>query len=269
MTFFIIIKNKVSAVEIKRIRARWHEPKNFCLERKDTGDEYIFIQFLSPAQVCLNGRMVDASANSCIMYDKHSYQYMTCSQQLVHDWLHITGNLDELTAKYGFKYNTLYNVKNGSAITGIVLELEEEFLIKHEYYREIVDLKIEELILKVMRESSETGRISHINTDTLRNFLLFRLRMSRDCQQQWTVPEMAEVLGFSQARFCTLYKEIFRISPKRDLQNMRLEQAKNLLMRNEYTVNAVAQMCGYTNRFHFIRAFKKETGKTPLEYAKG
>lgn len=264
--FLTIFKNEVSFVEIKKVRAKWNEPRGFCMERQDTGDEYIFIQFLSPAQVLLNGKMVDVDVNSCIMYNKHSHQYMTCSEPLAHDWMHITGNLDELTLKYGFKYNTIYKVKNGSAITRIVLELEEEFLIRNEYNKELVELKIEELVLKVMRESSTTGRFSPIKSDTLRNFLLFRLRMSRDYQQQWTVSEMATLLGFSQSRFCTLYKEIFGVSPKRDLQTIRIEQAKNLLICNEYTVNTVALMCGYTNRFHFMRIFKKETGKTPLEY---
>ena len=92
--------------------------------------------------------------------------------------------------------------------------------------------------------------------------------MNREYQKQWTVPEMAENLGFSQARFCKLYKEIFKISPKRDLQLVRLEQAKVLLMQNEYMVSTVAQMCGYTNPFHFIRTFKKETGMTPGEYVR-
>lgn len=255
-------------MKIKKVGAKWNEPSGFCMERKDTGDEYIFIQFLSPAQILLGGKMIDVDAESCIMYDKHSYQYMTCSSPLLHDWMHIVGDLNEITEKYGFKYNTIYKVKNGSSITRIVLELEEEFLIEREYNKELTELKLEELILKVMRESCTTGRFSPIKQDTLRTFLLFRLRLKRDYHKQWTVEEMAETVGFSPSRFCTLYKKIFRVSPKRDLQIIRLEQAKNLLVCNELTVNTVAMMCGYTNRFHFMRIFKKETGKTPMEYRK-
>lgn len=255
-------------MKVTKVKSRWYEPKGFRLKRRDTGDEYIFIQFLSPVELFVGGEIVPVNEGSCIMYDKHSYQYMYSKGVLVHDWMHIKGELDNIVRKYGFLYNTVYNVRNSSVISDIIREIEEESMINGDFSRRLTEIKIEELILKTVRESNDEVRISCANADTVSRFLTFRIKMNREYKKQWTVPEMAENLGFSQARFCRLYKEIFGISPKRDLQLVRLEQAKTLLMQNEYMVSTVAQMCGYTNSFHFIRTFKKEFGMTPCEYIK-
>lgn len=253
-------------MEVIKIRSRWRENAGFKLERRDIGDEYIFIQFLTPAELLLEGEWVFVQEGSCIMYNKHSAQYMRSNGVLIHNWMHIKGNLDEICQAYGFKYNTVYNTKNSNAISNVVREMEEEFLVCGEFKNRLAELKIEELIIKTVRESNLKSQINQINSDMVRSFLAFRIKMNREYQKDWTVPEMAKQTGYSQARFCKLYKEIFGISPKRDLQLVRIEQAKLLLIQNEYMVSTVAQMCGYTNPFHFIRTFKKETGMTPGEY---
>lgn len=255
-------------MKITKIKSRWREPEGFSLKRQDIGDEYIFIHFLSPVELLIDGENVQVYEGSCIMYDKHSYQYMHSSGVLLHDWMHIKGELDNIVQKYDFKYNTIYKVRNSGIISDIVREIEEESMINSDFSPQLIELKLEELILKTVRESNDEVRTSCVNADTVRRFLSFRIKMNREYKKQWTIPEMAENLGFSQAQFCKLYKEIFKISPKRDLQLVRLEQAKVLLMQNEYMVSTIAQMCGYTNSFHFIRTFKKETGMTPCEYSK-
>jgi AraC family transcriptional regulator of arabinose operon len=48
----------------------------------------------------------------------------------------------------------------------------------------------------------------------------------------------------------------------------RLEFAKYLLENGSQPIASVSLMCGYENDTHFMRQFKKFTGKTPSQYRK-
>ena len=67
-------------------------------------------------------------------------------------------------------------------------------------------------------------------------------------------------------QFYKIYKEIFGISPKKYLQEIRIEHAKTLLMQNKYMIREIAEMTGYKNQYHFIRQFKEYTGITPGKF---
>ncbi len=57
-----------------------------------------------------------------------------------------------------------------------------------------------------------------------------------------------------------------------DLINQyRIDQAKKILLSdriNQLSINAIGQECGFNSKASFYRAFRKYTGKTPMEYVK-
>ncbi|MBE7012127.1 MAG: helix-turn-helix transcriptional regulator [Ruminococcaceae bacterium] len=79
---------------------------------------------------------------------------------------------------------------------------------------------------------------------------------------------MAKFAHLSPSRFCQLYTNFFNISPKKDLQNIRIEHAKTLLSTGNYSVKEIAEMIGYDTEYYFIRKFKKTIGVTPGFYLK-
>ena len=244
-------------MHITRIKSLWHEPENFVLERMDTGDEYIFLHYLTPVTIILDGKAVAAPPGSCILYNKNSYQkFLSKGCTLVHDWFHLKGNLDSTLSKYGFDYNTIYTVSSSSEITEIIKSVESEFLMNDIFNRELTELKIQELILKILR-SSGASRTPLISWELRQRFLEARHEISASYNENWTVEKMAGLVHLSQSRFYKVYHDIFSVSPKKDLQFMRIEHAKMLLLQNRYTVAEVAQMTGYTNPYHFIRQFKE------------
>jgi AraC-like DNA-binding protein len=85
-------------------------------------------------------------------------------------------------------------------------------------------------------------------------------------EYNWRIAEMAAMAKLSEPRFTVLYREFFKVSPKQDLIQIRLEKAKYLLMNNAVTVQEVANMTGYDSVYHFIRQFKKVVGCSPGKY---
>ncbi|QHI70021.1 AraC family transcriptional regulator [Tichowtungia aerotolerans] len=50
------------------------------------------------------------------------------------------------------------------------------------------------------------------------------------------------------------------------LIHLRIERAKELLRKTSYKLSYIAQAAGYNDEKHFLKAFKKLTGKTPSEW---
>lgn len=64
-----------------------------------------------------------------------------------------------------------------------------------------------------------------------------------------------------------IFKERFDLSVKDFITTKRINKAKHLL-KNGYSVSAVAERCGFSDYNNFIQRFKKEVGTTPLKYKK-
>jgi AraC-like DNA-binding protein len=47
---------------------------------------------------------------------------------------------------------------------------------------------------------------------------------------------------------------------------VRIQEAKNLILKNKYSITEIAGMCGYSNASKFSAVFKKYTGINPREY---
>lgn len=52
------------------------------------------------------------------------------------------------------------------------------------------------------------------------------------------------------------------------LNQIRIENAKRLLLNTPLALNDISQQCGYTNISYFYNIFKKHTGQTPSQYRK-
>ncbi|MBQ6895062.1 MAG: helix-turn-helix transcriptional regulator, partial [Clostridia bacterium] len=83
-----------------------------------------------------------------------------------------------------------------------------------------------------------------------------------------TLDELSEISGYSLTHFKRLFLEHTKTSPKKYINHLRINKAKNLLKSNLFTISEVAVRCGFENIYYFSNAFKKETGLSPKEYMK-
>ena len=51
-----------------------------------------------------------------------------------------------------------------------------------------------------------------------------------------------------------------------DIISARMERASQLLATTNLSVREVAERCGYTNEYGFMKRFKMHFGKTPTEF---
>ena len=79
--------------------------------------------------------------------------------------------------------------------------------------------------------------------------------------------ELAKHLGISEGYFRKQFQVRYCVTPKQYILDARIRKAKQLLIDTPFTVAAIAEECGFSSVYHFCRAFKQRTGKTPTQYA--
>ena len=218
LTFSIllcIIKLRSDTMKITYIKSLWPENEEFKITRENIGNQYIFLHFLTPSKLILNGEVVAVSEGCCILYDKFSYQ---CIFQdgcgLIHDWIHIEGDMDALVKKYGFEYNKIYNVFNDSKITKIIQSMESEYAINNKFSKELINIKLEELIINIIHASDNSINSKYINSAVIKRFLGLRSKINLTYNEEWDVDKMAAEVNLSTSRFYKIYKESSSNEPK-------------------------------------------------------
>ena len=255
-------------MQITRIQSLWPEKQGFVLDRKNIGQQSIFLHYLTPVNLLVQGRIVRADSGSVIVYPPGARQWFCAAEMpLLHDWMHMTGCLNSLMQDCGLEYGKLYYPQNSGFITKIMQEIELEFMSGDLFSARIMQYKTEELFFKIARAVNAAPE-NRVHTQVVDTLIQVRAGIHRAFDQNWTVAQMAERMHISPSRFFELYKKVFGISPKQDLQNVRMEHAKHLLLQKKYSVRQVAEQIGYENEYYFIRKFKETTGVTPARYGK-
>ena len=78
-----------------------------------------------------------------------------------------------------------------------------------------------------------------------------------------SVRDLAHISGRSLSSFNRDFKETYKVTPKKWLQERRLARARELLECADMTVTEAALRVGYENPSNFIKAFRLRYGVTP------
>ncbi|MDO4489672.1 MAG: response regulator [Lachnospiraceae bacterium] len=84
--------------------------------------------------------------------------------------------------------------------------------------------------------------------------------------QHITLDSIAELVDMNPVYFSTVFKRETGENISAFLQNVRIEQAKKLLVETNETTAAIAGMVGYSDSRYFAKVFLKATGMRPATY---
>ncbi len=70
----------------------------------------------------------------------------------------------------------------------------------------------------------------------------------------------------SESRFIRRFREATGRTPARYVQERRLERASELLVSTDHSIDRIAELSGFANRYYFTRVFTQRMGLPPGRY---
>ena len=173
-----------------------------------------------------------------------------------------------LVTKYGIPMGCILYPENPKFLNEDFRRLRMEFLSKEANSRQMQNLYIEELLIRLSRELSRKERTG-VDENLQTKLCSLRVEMLSQPEKKWSVEELAHRVSLSPSRFHVGYRAIVGMLPVKDLILARIDRAKLLLLEEESsTLAEIAEKLGYKNPYDFCRQFTKVTGISPGSYRK-
>ena len=89
--------------------------------------------------------------------------------------------------------------------------------------------------------------------------------IERHYYKNTSVEELADMCSLSVSGIEKIFKRAFGMTPARYRNNIRIEHSKELLSGG-YSIEEIANITGFSDRYYFSKMFKKQVGVSPGEY---
>lgn len=132
-------------------------------------------------------------------------------------------------------------------------------------YQARVNHLLDEMLIQVSRQFT---RMANPGRDFPKTFMKLEEELRRDLAHQWTVEEMASLVGLGTTLFNEKVKSYSGFTPLSYLINIRISEAIKLLKQPDISLTDIALDIGFYSSQHFSTTFKKLTGYTPSEFRK-
>ena len=143
--------------------------------------------------------------------------------------------------------------------------MQNEFINQEIGYVSSVNQLIDQLFIFTARQ------LTHQNNsrrDFPQTFMKLEQSLRENLSHQWTLEEMAALVGLGTTAFSEKVKNYTGFSPLNYLINIRITEAIKLLKRPDVHVTDIALDVGFYSSQHFATTFKKLTGNTPSDFRK-
>ena len=238
------------------------------IDRPQGSGDYLFLYFITPMKIILNGEMVISKENAFLLFPKDSPQIYEAVKTFRNSFVHFSTEDDSFIQKYQIPLNKLVYLNDTELINNILREIYIEYSTRNVYYEEQIDLLISQMFLLFSRQLQTESEDASNHSNLYATFRKARMEILTHIDREWTAESMAALTNMSVSQFYNLYPTFFGRSPKRDLLDTRIARAKYMLRVDRLPVSQVAELSGFRNLSHFSRYFKKECGMTPTEYGK-
>ena len=162
----------------------------------------------------------------------------------------------------GFPADTykIHDTDNG--ILSLLLMIKRVLSEKEANYESIANKLLEALIEYLRRHITNPHKYEFVYK--IKNAIYDNIS-----NPDFDVSNEIKKIGFNTDYFRRCFKEETNMTPLEYLTTLRIEEAKELLIRSTFhSVEEVSDRCGFNDCFYFSKVFKKHTGFSPRDYRK-
>lgn len=158
--------------------------------------------------------------------------------------------------KYNMQHSNIY------AYLNIMLE---EISHKEENY-EAVCQNLLEVLLTCMLRNNHLSIIPSGNSTLNRECTQIKNYIDANYSENITLDTLAAITHMNKYYMAHAFTKHMGISPINYLLEKRIQEGKSLLESTSHSIAQVSGILGFSSQSYFSQAFKKATGKTPIQY---
>jgi AraC-like DNA-binding protein len=135
--------------------------------------------------------------------------------------------------------------------------------------RTLAPLAVEEIVLRLLRsEAAAAIRSAGAVTKAGARIQTAIAFMRRHLGRPLSVAEIASHVHMSPSHFAHSFREVAGVTPMRCIRDLRLEEARTLMLGAGLRAGDAAAKVGFESAAHFNRAFRRRFETTPAEYVR-
>lgn len=157
-----------------------------------------------------------------------------------------------------------YNMQNSYIYAYLNIMLEE--LSKKEENYEAVCQHLLEVIMLCMLRNDNLAIVQNSNALLNRECTQIKNYLDANYSENITLDMLASLSHMNKYYMVHAFTKYIGISPITYLLQKRIQEGKSLLGSTTYSISQISDMLGFSSQSYFSQAFKKATGKTPIQY---
>lgn len=193
----------------------------------------------------------------------YSYENADLSTPIRYYWMHFTGNdCERILSECGLATNRVMELGKSHETDYYFEDMFSEFRKRRPNFDFAVSLKAQYLLLYIGRTlRGEDGG----DTSPIERSIKY---IHTNIKQTISVKALADMEFLSPSRYREVFRAVTGLSPIEYISRQRIHLACELIEQGDIPLSNVAELCGFSDRLYFQRAFKKRTSLTPGEYRK-
>ncbi len=133
-----------------------------------------------------------------------------------------------------------------------------------DYHRKLLTYQVILATMDIKGRRVSDGQ--YFSKDTGNKVHEARKILGTDIASNISIEELSERVKLNRTTLQKVFKQMYGVTIFEYRTQVRIQEAKNLLLNDRYSITEIAGMCGYSNASKFSAAFKKITGVNPRDY---
>lgn len=149
--------------------------------------------------------------------------------------------------------------------------LFRELIINHKSQSLSASFRAKAILLEIIAQfidNSEDNSIQISKAESLDILHFFTKYVEAHLSEEITINQIAKAVNFHPNYFIRYFKAHTGVSPMHYINRVRMERAKELILRNQINISEVGNKTGFNDLSHFSKSFKNYTGYSPSEFRK-
>ena len=203
------------------------------------------------------------NAGSFILFAPGEKQHHVYLGDKTAEFYYVHFQCERLPSEISLKTSKLYHTPFSRQVCDTFEALLEETLRKQPFYEKLCLYKMLHLLTLLERKLLCTN---HPDKENFQHIARVVQHMNQAYADDLSLEDYANMCAMSKYHFIRTFERIVGCSPIQYRNNIRLQHAADLLLEEEYSVEQVGIMLGYSSPSYFSSAFKQKYGVSPKQY---